>query len=530
MPRTLVRLLVVIIATVQISAEWHPIADDGQQHHRSTLNLLQVSASLEISGYDTPAMLVEAAAQARRHQEWHHKQQQQKHDWRLNHTDLEISGYDTAVMSVEAAVQARRHQEWQHKQQQKHDRRLNHTDSARVEDQPASAAVYYTNRTHDVVFFHDLMPQRIQSAISYCTGMELSARVNWLRSCEAITNSGPSGAIIMIGIILVVFIIGFCILTEVDEFVGTFGPESRGKTRATRQPVREDVDAARQTSDREVDFAAGRSPARQNPELSRGTISRFLGSGHASPPMTPPETAFHKQLEQALNYESVESAEQLLATNNNSGRATPSRGPYVPADRSSLPAAICDFLVLQHSEAWFAVSFADLEAANTSGSFDLLGHTGQPLFRVNVAHTGNGGRLGISLKPPMSPTLASVQCGSDGVMHIFGGNGATYGQLISAGHMSFTIVGTGGRPIISMSFNQMSEGMHLVSPEGNTEFACAARCLDSAFFTNNEHLEIRVSPGMDAVLALLCILGVVVFGSHGGHDIPMSDAIPGQVH
>merc|ERR1740117_837338 len=132
-------------------------------------------------------------------------------------------------------------------------------------------------------------------------------------------TTGGSTTIIMGIIILVVFALGFCILTEVDDCLETSGSDSRGGKRRDRQrqgqerlgQEREYVDTTRHVSDREVEVPQYQQ---ESGTLSRAAVSRFLGSSRMSPPATPPDHVFHQQLEQALNIESVESAEQLLTS------------------------------------------------------------------------------------------------------------------------------------------------------------------------------------------------------------------------
>ena len=41
----------------------------------------------------------------------------------------------------------------------------------------------------------------------------------------------------------------------------------------------------------------------------------------------------------------------------------------------------------------------------------------------------------------------------------------------------------------------------------------AVRCMGSEFFSAGEHLEMRLEPGADCVLAVLCCLGVLLFSN-----------------
>jgi len=193
------------------------------------------------------------------------------------------------------------------------------------------------------------------------------------------------------------------------------------------------------------------------------------------------------------------------------------------------PPAICKELVLPHCEAWFAVSFGHLDTVQ-SGEFDLYGLSGKPLLRANVAANANAtGRVSISMKPPKSPTLGSVTCqvGADGrkQMSIAGKKDVIYGELINQGgpgSMDFVLIHQGTQ-VVRLMFDPSSGQLMLVAASAGTQLACASKCVSTEYddiFHNQDHLEVRVNPGVDAVLALLCVMGAVVFGAHGGNDLP----------
>merc|ERR1712107_558909 len=91
---------------------------------------------------------------------------------------------------------------------------------------------------------------------------------------------------------------------------------------------------------------------------------------------------------------------------------------------------------------------------------------------------------------------------------------ALYGELMQTGEMELKLSNLHGGAILDLCFNPRSIRLHLISGADRSELACAGRCIKNNSFADGEHLQVRVSPGMDAVLALLCVLGVVIFG-HG---------------
>mmetsp|Transcript_76596 Transcript_76596/g.212787 ORF Transcript_76596/g.212787 Transcript_76596/m.212787 type:complete len:536 (-) Transcript_76596:163-1770(-) len=194
-------------------------------------------------------------------------------------------------------------------------------------------------------------------------------------------------------------------------------------------------------------------------------------------------------------------------------------GPSTPAR----PPPVCKELVLPHCDAMFAVSFDMLEEA--SGSFELYGLSGKPLLRADVQKEPMSGRgmLTISMKPAKSPalcTLINVPSGGRPHIEVKDKNNAPYGEIVCTGPMQFILTHQ-GREVMQLAFDSQSSQLILTSAFDGSTLACASKCMESDFFQQVEHLEVRVYPGVDAVLALLCIIGVLIFGAHHGRDLPM---------
>jgi len=198
-------------------------------------------------------------------------------------------------------------------------------------------------------------------------------------------------------------------------------------------------------------------------------------------------------------------------------------GRFSMGNAAGHPPPICKELILPHSEAWFAVSFGHLDTVH-SGEFDLYGLSGKPLLRANVASNANAtGRVSISMKPAKSPELASVTCtmSADGrkQMSIASKKNLFYGELVNRGGpgvMNFVLIYQGAQ-VLSLIFDDASCHFRLLAPDG-TQLACASKRVSTEvddIFCNEDHLEVRVNIGADAVLALVCIMGAVVFGAHG---------------
>mmetsp|Transcript_108588 Transcript_108588/g.306134 ORF Transcript_108588/g.306134 Transcript_108588/m.306134 type:complete len:546 (-) Transcript_108588:48-1685(-) len=187
----------------------------------------------------------------------------------------------------------------------------------------------------------------------------------------------------------------------------------------------------------------------------------------------------------------------------------------------STPPPICRELVMPHCDAMFAISFSDLEHPSTS--FDLYGLSGKPLLRGVMESEPSTGRgtISISMPPRKSTSLGMiVSSGRDEQsMELVGKNKVTYGELRNTGVLSYSLIHR-GQAVARLFLDLQTKKLTMTSELDGACMASAAKCLESGFFQDVEHLEVRVNPGVDAVLVLLSVLGVVVFGAQNGQGIP----------
>jgi len=192
------------------------------------------------------------------------------------------------------------------------------------------------------------------------------------------------------------------------------------------------------------------------------------------------------------------------------------------------PPPVCKELVLPHCEAWFAVPFEVLESTHV-GDINLYGISGKPLLRAIVESESGVRKLTISMTAPKSPSIGSfwVTNGANGkpIMQIKERNDKLYGELQKVGPMRFVLMkldGTGNMDaspteLMNLTYDTVSNQFTIASSINGCPLAYASRCATSDLndlFTNMPHLEVRVSPGVDAVLALLCVMGVIIFNPH----------------
>lgn len=203
----------------------------------------------------------------------------------------------------------------------------------------------------------------------------------------------------------------------------------------------------------------------------------------------------------------------------NPGEAGLARPSYAQSPKA--PPPLCPALVLPHCEAWFAVSVEKLMEG--VGSFDVLGLSGNPLLRATVRHTGQGRCIEVSMTPASSPTLASIGApsmaamgGAPPALEVHAAGGCPYGELRPSRGGGYSLT-CKGEEVVLLASDPQTGRLLLYAPGERVPLACAARCTESAF-CGEQYLEVRVNPGVDAVLVLCCVLAVALFG--GGAALP----------
>lgn len=186
------------------------------------------------------------------------------------------------------------------------------------------------------------------------------------------------------------------------------------------------------------------------------------------------------------------------------------------ATSAKRPPALCAALVLPHCEAWFAVSWDKI--ANAAPSFEFFGLSGKALLRAQVTVATSGTRrVGISMTPVRSPTLGSCSGGNGGPIEVRGAADKTYGEIQrrqNAGQFAL-VHQSNGEEVVTMSFEPPPSNHLILKAIDGSPIAAASRCVESDFFSGIEHLEVRVNPGVDAVLVLCCVLSIIFVDASG---------------
>lgn len=193
------------------------------------------------------------------------------------------------------------------------------------------------------------------------------------------------------------------------------------------------------------------------------------------------------------------------------GNAPPRRPvPICPASRN---------LVLPHCDLYFAVPLNQLVGG--ADSVEVLGLSQNPLLRVTIKDSSAGRVIEVSLSPPRSPAMASIAEAPGhgpraGMMEIkVCSTGTHYGWLRSSKTVfgnSCHVLQAGGDDVMTVVTDAAHGSCHLYAGNNGDRLAQANRSGDGEDIFNPEDLEIRVYPGMDGVLALLCVLSIALFG------------------
>lgn len=205
------------------------------------------------------------------------------------------------------------------------------------------------------------------------------------------------------------------------------------------------------------------------------------------------------------------------------GAPSPTMTPIVrgTGPASGIPPSLCSVLTLQHCDAWFAVPLEQL--AEGSPGFQIFGLTGRPLLKAQFAGAADGHRsFSISMMMERSPVIGSVHFDprfsnnpSKGVapLEVRGIGGHRYGFLEAVSPGRCTLRHESG-PALAMEVDSGSQHLFVSSLVGNSgaALARAARCRQSEFFSGVDHLQVCVNPGVDALLILCAIVGVLTFG------------------
>mmetsp|Transcript_686 Transcript_686/g.1156 ORF Transcript_686/g.1156 Transcript_686/m.1156 type:complete len:446 (-) Transcript_686:160-1497(-) len=190
-------------------------------------------------------------------------------------------------------------------------------------------------------------------------------------------------------------------------------------------------------------------------------------------------------------------------------------GSLPRSSQAGLPdtAAMCPNLILAHAEAQFSIPTESLRILRTgSGPVGVLGgQTGRPLLHARFSPPSDGsGGLWLELSTTATSRFPhcsagplrlpfSQRSGENSLLEIRGPKGDTFGKLAQArGGWQLT-----RNSQLTMSFASDPRGLALVATAEGQSIATVSGHGDDA-------LRIQVSPGVDPLLTLLCMLAITL--------------------
>jgi len=187
-----------------------------------------------------------------------------------------------------------------------------------------------------------------------------------------------------------------------------------------------------------------------------------------------------------------------------------------PAAFEELIPPLCPTLVLTMYEARFAIAMRALADSSTV-EFPIVGRAGNPLLQGVVQQVPNGRSLELTVAHPgafprasigPSPTQSPSQDRRRHLdLEIRGSSGMLYGTLKASGKSRYQVI-KGSKAIMDIEGEDTVGRPFTIRTAEGDNLASASR--NSNSFGGVEHLEFRVQPGVDAVLVILCVLGIVL--------------------
>eukprot|EP00747_Dinoflagellata_sp_TGD_P162733 gnl/TRDRNA2_/TRDRNA2_180660_c0_seq1.p1 gnl/TRDRNA2_/TRDRNA2_180660_c0~~gnl/TRDRNA2_/TRDRNA2_180660_c0_seq1.p1 ORF type:complete len:598 (+),score=136.76 gnl/TRDRNA2_/TRDRNA2_180660_c0_seq1:79-1872(+) len=174
------------------------------------------------------------------------------------------------------------------------------------------------------------------------------------------------------------------------------------------------------------------------------------------------------------------------------------------------PPPLCPNLVLPTTEVRFAVPVQTLLSIAT-GEFDVVGVLGNPLLRADVKEVPGGRQLQLAMALPCSlprvtirPLLQEASDSTDGRLEIRGPHQRFYGTIEAEGPNLFVVI---VEDKVVMMISGDGDGF-LVQSGTKVKMADVLRSGDN--YGGVDHMQLHVSPDVDPVLVLSCVLAVAM--------------------
>jgi len=187
------------------------------------------------------------------------------------------------------------------------------------------------------------------------------------------------------------------------------------------------------------------------------------------------------------------------------------RAPEVTGFAPRRPPPLCPMLVLPGNEIFLAVPIDQLVAGTST--VEIVGLSGNALLRTTVKDSEEGRLIEVSMSPPRSQPLASISAPTAfgpraGLRELKGSRGKHYGWLRPAA--SGYVLRCGEDDVMTVITSSGSGHVQLRACSNGDLLAQASRSSDGEGYFAPEDIEVTVKAGMDAVLAILCVVSAAL--------------------
>lgn len=187
----------------------------------------------------------------------------------------------------------------------------------------------------------------------------------------------------------------------------------------------------------------------------------------------------------------------------------PGEASEEPQQQEILP-PVCPSLILSDCEARCALDVKALQAMKrTPGQLDLIGLSGNLLFKTNIQECDEGCMLSVALAHSGSVPRVTVLPPTEEGMEIKGPGGAHYGWIkTTTTEDGLYEVVKDDEPRLVIVGNPADLRLEVKASAGGNVVSKASRSTE--YVSEQEHLEFRVQPGFDMVLIVSCVLAALL--------------------
>eukprot|EP00927_Polykrikos_kofoidii_P030972 TRINITY_DN2663_c0_g1_i1.p1 TRINITY_DN2663_c0_g1~~TRINITY_DN2663_c0_g1_i1.p1 ORF type:complete len:733 (-),score=102.81 TRINITY_DN2663_c0_g1_i1:136-2193(-) len=234
------------------------------------------------------------------------------------------------------------------------------------------------------------------------------------------------------------------------------------------------------------------------------------------PPPPPPPPPQRTQLAAPRESREPKSPQESVKSSGlGTQRDAQSHNGYAASEGASEVASMYRELVLPNCETWFAVPFEKL--VTNAETFDILGPSGGPLLKAAVTRR-DGEPSSLQLFMPTRIALLGAVICTEGTssgfrMELKGKNMAHFGEVVLMSDQVFMVNIANSESEGLRAYFDPESGQLCLTPRNSKHIiAASSRSKRADVLGGADIFEFTVDKGGDAVLALCCLLGIILFG------------------